>query len=459
MRINTLMLAHHADDQAETVLYRLSAGYGGSGLKGIQSEALVPECRGLYGVCESGRPSIVLAHDLDTNKTRHISIEGGGVTIHRPLLDVHKAQLMATCIQNQLPWVEDETNTDSTLTPRNAIRHICQNFRLPSALAVDKLLDVSSVHTRREQERTAFSEQCVNLCRIQLDVRSGSAKVLIPAEVGFLLAGGDVQENRHRAALFLRRLITLSRPKVFTPTQDLNRAVLLMFPYLRLDADNILGDGSDPVSLSGIILHNVRQDQDPNTSSEGIAAPQRPCCQAVACNVVRSVPVTQQKKLARIVILQPTPQRSPSVDYTWSDWVLFDGRFWIRIRYRPFNLTPGTSIQVRFLDVADLEKLHRDVRHARNLKRLELVLKRHAPDRLRFTLPVIVQAQAATLEGESEKDGEKIMALPSMSWSDRGWQEWMHEEEQPAMESEGWKYQIRYKKVHFGKGDGHKFVV
>src|ERR1700761_8273989 len=44
--INSLLLAHHRDDQAETVLARLISEYRGTGLKGMRSKAAIPECEG-----------------------------------------------------------------------------------------------------------------------------------------------------------------------------------------------------------------------------------------------------------------------------------------------------------------------------------------------------------------------------------------------------------------------------
>jgi len=52
--INSLLLAHHEDDQAETIMMRLTYGHGLKGLLGIRNPAGMPECYGLHGVHESG---------------------------------------------------------------------------------------------------------------------------------------------------------------------------------------------------------------------------------------------------------------------------------------------------------------------------------------------------------------------------------------------------------------------
>ncbi|MET0606759.1 MAG: tRNA lysidine(34) synthetase TilS [Beijerinckiaceae bacterium] len=73
-----LALAHHEDDQAETVLMRLAAGSGIEGLAGM---------------------SCIATRD--------------GVILHRPLLSQSKARLVATCRARGWPYVEDPSNADA----------------------------------------------------------------------------------------------------------------------------------------------------------------------------------------------------------------------------------------------------------------------------------------------------------------------------------------------------------
>ena len=79
-------LAHHADDQAETLLLQLLRG---AGIKGV---AGMPYIRG-------GQPGVV-----------------------RPLLEVPRSELEAYAREYELRWVEDESNDDESY-PRNFLRH------------------------------------------------------------------------------------------------------------------------------------------------------------------------------------------------------------------------------------------------------------------------------------------------------------------------------------------------
>lgn len=81
---DAVLTAHHADDQAETVLFRLARGTGIGGLQGIRAR------RGI---------------------------------IVRPLLPFTRVQLEAWARRNRLGWREDPTNVEHRYA-RNRIRHV-----------------------------------------------------------------------------------------------------------------------------------------------------------------------------------------------------------------------------------------------------------------------------------------------------------------------------------------------
>jgi len=85
------LLAHHQDDQAETVLFNLFKGHGQSALSGI------PQSR--------------LLNKADTESA----------LLFRPLLDLNKTLLQDYAINKKLKWVEDDSNSDEHFS-RNFIR-------------------------------------------------------------------------------------------------------------------------------------------------------------------------------------------------------------------------------------------------------------------------------------------------------------------------------------------------
>ena len=82
-----LLLAHHANDQAETILFKLLRGSGAQGASGIA-------------------------------ETRSL----GKGRIHRPLLAYSRDALEAYAHENDLSWIEDESNSDIGYD-RNFLRH------------------------------------------------------------------------------------------------------------------------------------------------------------------------------------------------------------------------------------------------------------------------------------------------------------------------------------------------
>ena len=83
---DVVYLAHHLDDQAETVLMNLLRGAGAAGARGMQAVSR-----------------------LD------------GKTLVRPLLDVPRSAILAYATKHGLEWIEDESNADEALT-RNFVR-------------------------------------------------------------------------------------------------------------------------------------------------------------------------------------------------------------------------------------------------------------------------------------------------------------------------------------------------
>ncbi len=106
-----LLLAHHREDQAETVLLRLLQG------------------RGVYGM-----PAQRLL---------------GSGRLLRPLLDLPKAVLQSYARQAALTWVEDPGNTDETLD-RNFLRHRL----LPAIRGRWRQVDDALIQAAAERERS-----------------------------------------------------------------------------------------------------------------------------------------------------------------------------------------------------------------------------------------------------------------------------------------------------------------
>lgn len=110
--IGLLVTAHHADDNLETVLFRLCRGSGLRGLTGIS----------------------------------RVRAFGNGHLV-RPLLSVTRAEILSFCKENGIAYVTDSTNVDVTYT-RNRLRAevvpiLCELFEHPQKKVTDAAIALS----------------------------------------------------------------------------------------------------------------------------------------------------------------------------------------------------------------------------------------------------------------------------------------------------------------------------
>jgi tRNA(Ile)-lysidine synthase len=125
--IKTLLLAHHANDQAETVLLNLLRG---SGLGGV------------------GMPA---------------SRTVGDTTWLRPWLPVPRKAIEAYAAQHELSWIEDPSNHDETLR-RNAVRHtLWPVLEGVEPRALPSLLRFASIAQEAANTEHALALQCLQL--------------------------------------------------------------------------------------------------------------------------------------------------------------------------------------------------------------------------------------------------------------------------------------------------------
>ncbi len=107
-----VVLAHHADDQAETLLHHLVRGSGLQGLGGMK--------------LSTNQHVTFVPADSDISAAAQVSTiaENQEVVIQfvRPLLYVRRATILQYLRQQKLAWREDYTNSDQRYT-RNYLRH------------------------------------------------------------------------------------------------------------------------------------------------------------------------------------------------------------------------------------------------------------------------------------------------------------------------------------------------
>jgi len=123
--LETLLIAHHKDDQAETILLRLAKGSGIEGLAGMAPVTMRE-----------------------------------GLRLARPFLSVAHARLVATCQAANVPFVMDPSN-DSPKYARGRLRGVADVLSR-EGLTVDRLVDLG---TRAGEAAAAILHYAMGLLR------------------------------------------------------------------------------------------------------------------------------------------------------------------------------------------------------------------------------------------------------------------------------------------------------
>lgn len=391
--ITNLLFAHHADDQAETTLMRLANNYLGNGLAGMRREARIPECEDLYGVNESGSPRMLRREYVPpTAQAPNVDMlaESGGITILRPLLSYTKDRLVATCEEASTQWVEDHTNKDRSLTLRNTVRYLHEADLLPMALRRPNLCAIAARTADRAASLEGRIDEIFRSFDLTFDPRSGHAICKVPYQtVKEIKLMPDSDRVR---AMLLRKVLMLVVP---TETVDLSTLEAASLNFLHQGASHSDIKQSAPIVAAGAIV--VRLDR-----ADG----------AFVYEVRRAPPPHNARESRRdLEISLPLPQQHNTDEQNvfWSEWRLWDERYWIRIGSPPREDTQQLGVVVRLMTPEDISSLRQELGRKSSLLELLRNIKGH----LRTTLPVIVQI----LPDEQSR----IVALPSLGWSRGLW--------------------------------------
>ncbi len=141
--------AHHADDNAETVIHRMSRGTGYRGLCGI-------------------------------NPKTDFTLNGMAAIYIRPLLCVSKDDILAYCKGNGIQWRHDHTNDEFDYT-RNKIRHLLiPNLQEHCGREVVGILSELSAACQKLYKRI---ERKIETQKDQLFPQDSSGRILVAANI------------------------------------------------------------------------------------------------------------------------------------------------------------------------------------------------------------------------------------------------------------------------------------
>ncbi|KAL1955213.1 hypothetical protein VTO42DRAFT_8925 [Malbranchea cinnamomea] len=495
--LQALFLGHHLDDNLETALLRIAMGHGRPGLTGFDVLAPIPECDGIYGVSRSGStmtfqnlhrdtPAGVGSFSANPNSVsnlpllpdQQLHISTGGVSLYRPFRSIPKSRLLATCTKAGIPFVTDLTNFDPTLTARNVARCLLSSRDLPQALQPESLSLLVQKSREAELEEKKSSDMILEHCKIVcFDLRSGSLVVQFPSpqELRSIVSPtkGPVGEDVNIQAVVLQRLNDL-----VCPISDKRASFESRFaaaPVVFVEHGSTPGHSKHSLPPEGFTLGNVmwtpvrptEKKTEPafpgdfTQRSQATLAmnPQDP--QPNLWLLSRRIPPrTTNPPVTKFQLNMPGFSGNERVITKWTDWQLWDGRYWVRVRaVRALNgqdtnnassvhkteYFPATTVPItmRLLGDSDLRLIEKDLKGTKSKIRMHRskkfapgvatrhwmqpislfqfkeALHRISKGKMRFTLPVLTapkyKAAPSAESSETQAGKEEIYAFPSIN--------------------------------------------
>ncbi|OQE32583.1 hypothetical protein PENFLA_c001G05128 [Penicillium flavigenum] len=468
-KLETLLLGHHQDDNIETTIWRLSTGATGLGLGGIPEVARIPECHGLFGASESWsttsiptkpptKPQPRVRFDnqkqgfitfpnpndrtdkIYSNLTSNVKMASPGIFICRPLLSFTKTSILETCHKNNVPYVSDPTNFDPTLTPRNAIRSLRTSNSLPRALGSQSILSLIRSSKDLLQRSNELSNYLLSSqCRIlEFNPKAGSAVIQFldpsPASMDPQLATLSESRTRQIQTIVLRRITELVSP--FPDSHFSLRSYEPLVSNVFPGADDPYGTSATSndqkrrkaFTVAGVLFQRLTNEtstleksQDPRPGSNNIW-------------LLSRQPFMRGR--------DPVTQINVSPSGSFTPWVLWDNRYWMRLRLVPVDRDSSelgdqlisVPLTIRPFHKFDIERIRKDAVKSRpqgqtnkdsgaerkmpgTFEHVKALLSAEAPAQLRFTLPVI--SRDGIVSKPEKPLGQKLwqqLALPTLDY-------------------------------------------
>ena len=168
-----IFLAHHLNDQAETIIQNIIRGSGIAGLAGMQKISYMDIVSSPY-------------EEYFENKILDKNFEDKKLLVCRPLLDVSKEQILKYIKLNNLEYVDDTTNFDDNYT-RNYIRlNIIPSFEKVNKRSIDHLYDLSTIAKDVEDDYN-------NWAKSEIEKISSISKNIVSIEVNDIKIYSDLK--------------------------------------------------------------------------------------------------------------------------------------------------------------------------------------------------------------------------------------------------------------------------
>lgn len=320
--VKSLFVAHNLNDQIETFLQRLQQNSSIFGLVGLRTVDHLP------------------ISPLGPSKN------GDSIHVIRPLLSFDKSEIIETCTRNGIRWFEDHTNSDIHLTRRNLLRHIVSEV-VPHKLGNQVILI---------EERNALL-----LVSKESLVKTHNEVLSLVCEMQHLIA--NIEEYLKQRGLFnlekKNLLLTVSLP--FDILNTYNPMVLSRFFYQNMYL--ISSVKHYHWSYAKLERHAIPRILRFYNTNKEMSTPVS--MKLTYLNVLFNIKLDTHNKQMRILLTrQPLIHDEYSqvcLNYTlnsqWSDWRMFDRRYWIRFKLRNSDIRVSI-VPYRHNDIAFRKQLN-----------------------------------------------------------------------------------------------------
>lgn len=403
-QIQHLFLGHHLDDQIETVMMRLvrNTSFSFLAVKGMTETSKIPCCENIRGANESLDFATIEEHLLEGQAPRQYSRSGssatnhgrpvgiseshGGLQLHRPLLEFSKSQLIDTCQQHNIQYVSDRTNFDPTLTMRNAVRYMRANYNLPRAMQATSMLGLMNSAQHRSQSLESRANKVASCFEvIEFDLRVGSMIIQLPRDFA-RVCENDVEAMSH--ALSAITSVISPQPRDETPTL-IPQARCLEFISILSSIPVIKRVRKSTVTRETLERSTLQIQQ---TQIQQLVSTLSMKAGQSRWRLSRPTMRDDEIKAAEQEFEPQLEDHGVNLFGTWSKWLLWDHRYWIRVRSQ--IATDFRHIAIRNFRREDM---HRISKGFPNWKHFKSMLAEVAPGNMRWTLPVLTFADEVSV--------------------------------------------------------------